>query len=171
MQPTRPPTGPPAIHEATGADISASVLHGILKLRSNVFIVEQECAYDDIDGLDVLPTTRHLWITHDTATDAAGHPVIVATLRIIDPIKPNAPTRIGRVATDARHRGNGLASRLMTHAIATTDGPTALSAQAHLESWYEGFGYQTTGPGYLEDGIPHVPMERVAGPASSSGAR
>ncbi len=147
----------PPIHEALGPDISAHALHAVLALRSNVFIVEQECVYNDIDGLDLLPTTRHLWMVD--GEDA------IATVRILssdtDPLtETTAPTQIGRVATHAEHRGKGLAAQLMQRALTIIGGPSKLSAQAYLEEWYGGFGFVTVGEGYLEDGIPHIPMER-----------
>ena len=66
-----------------------------------------------------------------------------------------------RVATARRFRGQGLAARLIDEGLARFgDVPVTLGAQAHLEGWYERFGFRTNGPGYLEDGIPHVPMRR-----------
>ena len=68
-----------------------------------------------------------------------------------------------RVATAAAHRGQGLSARLIESGIALCDGvPITLGAQAHLEGWYERFGFRRSGPGYDEDGIPHVPMRREA---------
>jgi ElaA protein len=67
------------------------------------------------------------------------------------------------VATAPAHRHRGLAGRLVRAAIELCGGtPISLGAQAHLEDWYAGFGFQRSGPGYLEDGIPHVPMRRPA---------
>lgn len=144
------------IYEAVGTKISAVQLHALLLLRSNVFIVEQACVYDDIDGLDILASTRHLWMCDSEAEDTT-----IATLRILsDSGNADTPTRIGRVATHSEHRGKGLAAELMKRALALIDGPAALSAQSYLEEWYEGFGFSTTGPEILEDGIPHVPMMR-----------
>lgn len=146
----------PPIHSAIGSEIAAFDLHELLRLRSEVFIVEQECVYDDIDGLDILPTTRHLWMTHERDS-------IIATLRILTDLSEEAgPTRIGRVATHVGHRGNGLAGTLLGHALEMIDGPSALSAQTYLEQWYGGFGFVTTGPEFIEDGIPHIPMRRPA---------
>jgi ElaA protein len=68
---------------------------------------------------------------------------------------------IGRVATAAGWRGRGLAAQLMTAGMALCgDEPIVLGAQAYLESWYERFGFRRTGPDYVEDGIPHLPMRR-----------
>jgi ElaA protein len=82
----------------------------------------------------------------------------VATLRVLD---DGAERAIGRVATAVGWRGRGLAARLVEEALTTYGGgPVHLGAQAYLEGWYERFGFRRSGPGYVEDGIPHVPMRR-----------
>ena len=103
-------------------------------------------------GRDVEPTTEHLWF------EADGE--VLATIRVLD----DGVTRaIGRVATAAPARGRGLAARLIEAALSSYgDGPLTLGAQAHLEGWYARFGFRRSGPGYVEDGIPHVPMRREA---------
>ncbi len=132
------------------AEMSALEVHDVLKLRVDVFVVEQACAYPEIDGRDVEPRTRHLWFAHQ-----AG---IGAYLRVLD---GGDVRRIGRVVTSAPARGNALARRLVDHAVAATAGPWALHAQSHLEGWYEGSGFEVDGPEFVEDGIPHVPMRRT----------
>jgi ElaA protein len=116
----------------------------------DVFVVEQECPYPELDGRDVEPATVHLWF------DVDGE--VAATIRLLD----NGDTRaIGRVATAPGFRGAGLAARLMEEGIALAgDVPVTLGAQAHLEGWYQRFGFRRSGEGYVEDGIPHVPMRR-----------
>jgi ElaA protein len=137
---------------AAFADLDAATLYAILKLRSEVFVVEQRCAYLDPDGRDTEPGTRHVWIP-------AG-PEIGAYLRILDDAEVH---RIGRVVTAPRYRGAGLAGRLVRHALAVIgDRPSVLHAQAHLVGFYGRYGYRQNGPEYLEDGIPHVPMVRAA---------
>jgi ElaA protein len=134
----------PVLRRASAAGLTVAELYGLLRLRVDVFVVEQECPYPELDGRDLEPATEHLWYEVD------GVPV--ATLRVLDDDDERA---IGRVATAAGSRGSGLAARLMEEALATYgDGPLHLGAQAHLEGWYERFGY-------VEDGIPHVPMRRV----------
>jgi ElaA protein len=124
-------------------------------LRQDVFVVEQQCPYGDLDGLDLEPGTRHVFAV------AEGRPV--AYLRIVD--EPNGTCRIGRVCVMAAHRSAGLAGRLMERALADIGvRDSVLSAQAHLEGWYTRFGYTVTGPVFLDDGIPHVPMRRSAVP-------
>jgi ElaA protein len=143
------------LRSASFADLDAATLYAILKLRSDVFVVEQECAYPDPDGRDTEPGTRHLWIERG--------PEIRAYLRILD---DGDVRRIGRVVTAPAARGGGLAARLVAAALDEIgDRPSVLHAQAHLTSFYARFGYRPTGPEYLEDGIAHVPMARAASQA------
>jgi len=137
---------------AAFAELDAGTLYELLKLRAEVFVVEQECAYLDLDGRDPEPGTRHLWFS-----DAAG---VTTYLRILD---DGDVQRIGRVVTAARARGAGLAGRLLLEALTVIgDRPIVLDAQAHLVGFYGRYGFQQTGPEYLEDGIPHIPMVRAA---------
>lgn len=138
----------PDIHVATFAGLSPSVLYGIAKLRQDVFIVEQQCAYPDLDGRDAEPATQHLWIDSD-----AG---LVSALRLLD--EGNGVHRISRVVTALDHRGKGLANALVTRAIELAGPPIVLSAQAYLEPWYAGFGFVVSGDRWDDGGIWHVPM-------------
>lgn len=131
------------------AQLNPQVLYDLLRLRVDVFVVEQECAYPELDGRDIEPTTLHLWI------EAAGAPVsVVRTL-----VDPDGKRHLGRVATHRDHRGRGYAARLIREGLAQlAPHPVHIGAQAHLEDWYAGFGFTRCGPDYLEDGIPHLPM-------------
>jgi ElaA protein len=140
------------VQDAELADLDPAVLYALLKLRADVFVVEQDCVYADLDGRDAEPTARQLWLARDGA--------VVATLRLLT--DPGGVARIGRVATAADARGQGLAARLMRRAIELADGrPIVLAAQSHLEHWYAGFGFGRDGAEFVEDGIPHVPMRRA----------
>jgi ElaA protein len=140
----------PTLRRARFADLSPFEVYGLCRLRVNVFVVEQQCPYPELDGRDLEPATEHLWF------EADGTPV--ATIRVLDDGDVRA---IGRVATAEGWRGARLAARLMEEAMASYgDGPLVLGAQAYLEGWYERFGFRRSGPGYVEDGIPHVPMRR-----------
>jgi ElaA protein len=140
------------VRTASFRDLEIGILYAILKLRSDVFVVEQECVYADLDGRDDEPGTRHLWISHGDQ--------IRAYLRILD---DGDVQRIGRVVTAPEARGAGLASRLVDAALTVIGNrPSVLDAQAHLVGFYAKYGYQQTGPEYLEDGIPHIPMAREA---------
>jgi len=134
------------------AELDAATLYQILTLRSEVFVVEQNCVYLDLDGLDPSPGTRHLWI------ERAGG--VRAYARILDiDLEP----RLGRVVTAPAARGGGLAGRLIAEAVRLIgDRPSVLHAQAHLRDYYAKFGYRQNGPEYIEDGIPHIPMFRAA---------
>jgi ElaA protein len=141
-----------ALHDCAFADLTPQQLYGILRLRSEVFVVEQAAIYLDIDGRDVEPTTRHLWFEDDTGA-------VIATARALD---DGDARRLGRVATHADHRGRGHAGLLVQHFLTSTVGPWRLDAQSYLEGWYEGFGFVADGPEYEDDdGIPHVPMART----------
>jgi ElaA protein len=140
----------PTLHDRTFADLAARELYGILRLRSEVFVVEQAAAYLDPDGRDLEPAARQLWFEDD---DGA----VVATARVLD---DGDARRIGRIATRADHRGRGLAAQLVQHFLATAAPPWRLDAQAHLVTWYGSFGFRPDGPEYDDDGIPHVPMVR-----------
>jgi ElaA protein len=137
------------------ADVSGPTWHGISKLRQDVFVVEQECAYPDQDARDAEPGTLHLWIAAGPAKQ--NHGEIMATLRVLE--EPDGERRIGRVATAFPYRGQGLMGVLVRDALDHCEGhPVVLDAQAHLLGWYERFGFVRVGNQFLEDGIPHVPM-------------
>jgi len=136
---------------ASFRDLEATTLYAILKLRSDVFVVEQKCFYADLDGRDTEPGTRHVWLARGDE--------IAAYLRILD---DGDVERIGRVVVAPAARGAGLAGRLMAEALTVIGHRTSvLDAQAHLAGLYGKFGYEQTGPEYLEDGIPHVPMKLI----------
>ncbi|MBQ1051329.1 GNAT family N-acetyltransferase [Micromonospora sp. C51] len=139
------------LHSAGFAELDARTFHDLVRLRVDVFVVEQECAYPEIDGRDVEPGTRHLWLAHDGAP--------VAYLRIL--ADPGGVARIGRVVVAPEARGAGHAGRLMTAALAEIgDRPCVLDAQSHLVDFYTRHGFMVSGPEYVEDGIPHTPMRR-----------
>ena len=137
-------------HDCGLADLDPLVLHALYKLRSDVFVVEQACAYPDVDDRDADPTTRHVWLA------PAGRPAEpVCYLRVLaDP----AATRLGRIVTAAGWRGRQLAARLVRSVLDGREGPFVLDAQTHLQGMYERLGFAVAGPGFVEDGIPHIPM-------------
>ncbi len=134
-------------------DIDAYTLYALLRLRVDIFVVEQECAYPELDGLDREPGARHMWIERD------GEPI--ACLRVLPPGTGGSVCRIGRVCVAKPARGEGLGGRLMAAALELVgDRPCQLNAQSHLVGFYGRFGFTPAGPEYLEDGIPHTPMAR-----------
>ncbi len=143
-------TGP---HVAAFDELDPVTLYGLLRLRVDVFVVEQSCPYPELDGRDLEPGTRHIWLA-DAGTPAAY-------LRLLR--DPDGVARIGRVCVASRLRGTGAARTLMRAALDIIAGqPSTLDAQAYLVDFYAGFGYEPSGPEYVEDGIPHVPMVRAA---------
>lgn len=138
-----------SLHTASGDGISAADLHAVLLLRSDVFIVEQACAYADIDGRDVDPTTTHLWLT-TTDGEVASYVRVLA--------EPGGGHRIGRVVTSPQHRGRALASRLIEGVLDWAERPVVLAAQSHLVGLYAKHGFVVDGAEFVEDGIPHTPM-------------
>ncbi len=141
------------VRVAAWDSIDASTAYALLRLRVDVFVVEQGCPYPELDGRDTEPATRHLWLD-----DGAGP---TAYLRVLD--EHGGGRRIGRVCTRADARGRGLAAALVGHALCTWSGEVSvLDAQSHLAHWYERFGFAVSGPAFVEDGIPHVPMRRPA---------
>jgi ElaA protein len=140
------------VQEAVVAALDPVTLYRILALRSEVFVVEQDCVYADLDGRDLEPDARQLWIEQDGA--------VVATLRLLR--DPDGRARIGRVATAASARGSGLAAALMRRALELAgDREIVLDAQTYLFDWYRRFGFVRDGADYVDDGIPHVPMRRA----------
>ena len=145
------------LHRAHPLDLDTRTLYLILQLRVDVFVVEQQCAYPELDGRDLEPDALWLWASPpDTGT-------VLATLRVLRDADGTA--RIGRVATAVAGRSGGVASRLMREALAAIDAlgapGTVLEAQSQLAGWYARFGFAPAGEEYVEDGIPHVPMRRI----------
>ncbi|MGW3963815.1 GNAT family N-acetyltransferase [Amycolatopsis sp. NPDC005003] len=140
----------PTLHDATGPELTAVQLHDILRLRVDVFVVEQKAAYPELDGRDLLPDTRHLWFEEDGS--------VLAYLRVL--LDPGGIRRIGRVVTAAPARGAGLAARLMDAAL-TVPGEYVLDAQTYVQGFYARYGFVAEGTEYLDDdGIPHIRMRR-----------
>ena len=161
-------------------EMSAAELHALLQLRSRVFVVEQHCVFLEVDGRD--PDAIHLlgMVTSplgdpvpDDAVDVpspaarrAGDAHLAGCARLFAPgIRYDGASCIGRVVTHPALRGTGVGRALMREAM---DGvlarwphaPMRLEAQQRLERFYASFGFRTIGAMYLEDDIPHVPMER-----------
>jgi ElaA protein len=136
-------------------DLDARTLYRILRLRAEVFVVEQDCPYLDPDGCDAEPSALHLWVDPDPTA-----PTVAAALRVL--VEPDGTRRIGRVVTAPDHRGQGLAGKLLDRALELVPpgAGVVLDAQAHLEPWYTERGFTRAGEEFVEDGIAHVPMRR-----------
>ena len=136
-------------------ELGARELHDVLKLRADVFVVEQNCVFAEIDGRD--PEALHLLARR------AGDAALAGTLRLFPPRAAEAA--IGRVATSLAARGTGLGRALMREGIAEAARrfgpvPIRIDAQARLEAFYAGLGFVRAGADYVEDGIVHCAMVR-----------
>ncbi|OLT43649.1 GNAT family N-acetyltransferase [Saccharomonospora sp. CUA-673] len=137
-----------------GPDLTAAELHDLLRLRVDVFVVEQNCPYGEIDGLDLLPTTWHIWAPGPVAGEGAA-----GCLRVLT--GPDGVARVGRVVTAPSARGTGLGARLMEAAVEHLgDTESVLNAQTYAQGFYARFGYVPEGDEFDEDGIPHIAMRR-----------
>ncbi len=138
------------------SELRPNELYDILSARAAVFIVEQNCAYQDPDGADQL--SHHLW-----CRDANGS--VAAYLRIVPPGVKYAEPSLGRIITSSTERGTGLGAALVTEGIQRLrvlhgDAAIRIGAQRYLVRFYERFGFRATGHDYDEDGIPHSEMLR-----------
>jgi ElaA protein len=136
-------------------ELTATELYALLRLRQEVFVVEQRCPYLDADGLDA--QAMHLW-----AVDGAKP---LAYARLFAPGVRAAEAVIGRVVTAPSVRGTGVGCALMERALAVVaerhhGAAIRIGAQKYLQHFYESFGFVRDGDDYLDDGIPHLPMRR-----------
>ena len=139
-------------------DLGKDQLYAVLRLRSEVFVVEQKCAYQDIDGQDLAGDTHHLMAWNDNE--------LVAYLRLLDPETQGGDVVIGRVIVSPAARGTGLGHHMMEEALERIEDiwpqtPIFLSAQAHLQGYYGRYGFVVAGEEYLEDDSPHIGMRRI----------
>ncbi|WP_232819333.1 GNAT family N-acetyltransferase [Saccharospirillum mangrovi] len=139
--------------------LDTRTLYALLALRLSVFVVEQNCPYQELDGKDL--AAWHLL--------GYRHGELVATSRILAPgVSYDGASSIGRVVTAPSERGTGLGPQLMSEAVAACQRlfptlPIRIGAQAHLQRFYGRLGFVAEGAQYLEDGIPHVEMTRPVG--------
>ena len=135
--------------------LSLRELQYIYMARQQVFSVEQNCAYLDVDGYD-----EH---SHHLAAWSPQHKVPLAYARLVDPGLKYAEPSMGRVITTSAARGSGLGRELVrrtiAHAAKAFPGQgIRISAQSRLEAFYQEAGFVVVGDRYLEDGIPHTQM-------------
>jgi len=136
------------------SELSVVEFHDIISVRLKTFVVEQNCVYQDLDGKDKK-------CYHRICRDGMGN--IVATARILPPGISYGEVSIGRVVLQEELRGNGQGHELMNKCMAFCEKefgrvPVRISAQKHLERFYNGHLFFSTGKDYEEDGIPHVEM-------------
>ncbi|MBC8737528.1 GNAT family N-acetyltransferase [Paraburkholderia sp. UCT31] len=143
-------------------NLTSVEVYEMLAARSAVFVVEQNCVYGDIDGLDV--EAWHL-LAYGTG-DGVALPPLAGYLRVLLPDAADADVRIGRVLTTALFRGIGLGNAMLERSLAQIraqwpDTPIRLHAQAHLQGFYGAFGFEPVSEVHDEDGIPHVWMRAL----------
>jgi ElaA protein len=143
------------VHRSWAADLLPATLYELLRVRVDVFVVEQACPYAELDGRDLEDGARHFWLGGN------GHPEpVLGTVRLLR--EPGGDFRIGRLCTTRSARGRGLGRQLMEAALAEVgDRPCVLDAQEHLADFYRGFGFVGAGDTYDWDGITHLPMRRA----------
>ena len=134
--------------------LSKAQLYEVLQLRETVFVLEQKCAYQDLDYLD-----QHAW--HISGRNEKGE--LAAYCRVVFPGKKYQEPAIGRVATAKQFRGQGLGIALMNYAIMQTEKIYSgqgirISAQQYLERFYSELGFNVCSKPYLEDDILHIDM-------------
>lgn len=135
-------------------ELTVQELYDVLHLRNEVFVVEQQCAYQDLDYSD--QKALHLM-----GRNAEGR--LVAYTRLFGPGIKYPEASIGRVITSQLARGTGAGRQLMEKSIATVEaaygkGPIKIGAQQYLHRFYTSLGFEQTSDTYMEDGIPHIEM-------------
>ncbi|WP_100076211.1 GNAT family N-acetyltransferase [Chryseobacterium camelliae] len=136
-------------------ELTVPELYAIIKARVDVFVVEQDCPYPDLDGYD--QQALHLWAEQDGD--------VLAYCRIFSKGIKYDEASIGRVLTTAQARGKNLGKQLIDYAVQAVENrfhtpEIRISAQDYLLKFYSGFGFEDTGKKYLEDDIPHTEMIR-----------
>lgn len=136
-------------------ELNTEELYQIIRARVDVFVVEQNCPYQDLDNYDQLAI--HLWAEKDAE--------VMAYCRIFDKAIKYPETSIGRVITTQKARGKGLGRQLIAYAVQIIENrlktqDIRISAQDYLIKFYSDFGFRDTGKKYLEDNLPHTEMIR-----------
>jgi len=144
----------------TFKQLDVNQLYDILKLRCDVFVVEQTCYYPDLDDKDRNSHALHLMAYEDKQ--------LVAYARLLPPgCSYDTMSSLGRVVTSANQRGKGTGHKLLTQSLQLIDEhwpdvTCHISAQEHLQQYYQRHGFTSVGEPYLEDDIPHIGMQRPA---------
>jgi ElaA protein len=142
------------IREIPFEKLNTYELYAILRLRSEVFVVEQNCVYQDLDNADQMAT--HFIVEIEKQ--------LVACARVLHPNPTNRCWHIGRLCVAETARNKGYAKKLMEETLQfikerrNTEQRVFLMAQTYLQVFYENYGFQQEGEPFLEDGIPHINM-------------
>lgn len=137
-------------------ELSLEELYAIIRLRNEVFVVEQNCVFQDADNKDQFCHHLMAWDGNTLAAYA----------RLVPPGVIYDEVSIGRVITSKPYRGAGTGRKLMHNAIVNSalifgEKNIKIGAQLYLKKMYESFGFQQVGEAYIEDGIPHIYMYRI----------
>ncbi|MHB1171154.1 MAG: GNAT family N-acetyltransferase [Lacisediminihabitans sp.] len=139
------------------SELTTAELYSFLKLRTDVFFVEQRIDEEELDNRDLEPSTEHLWIADDRGTAAYLRVIVDEPATHLD-----AHRLLGRVVVRSDRRGEGLAQALMRHALERHGHEgLLLHAQEYVAPLYAKFGFEAFGGSYLEAGIPHLMMYRA----------
>jgi len=141
-------------------DLTVQLLYDVLQLRVDVFVVEQHCAYRELDEYDRHPETQHL-----SGRNESGE--LIAYARILPPGLCHPEVNLGRFVVKADFRKQGIGHLLLQTAVQEIshrwpEMPIKMSAQTYLHRFYAQYGFIQVSHGYLEDGIPHVDMVKGA---------
>ena len=144
-------TGNPILHKKRFQDLTVNELYELLRVRSEVFVVEQDCVYQDLDGDDL--ASVHLWLTVGDS--------VVALCRVCPAGTHMEEVSIGRVITT--ERGKGYGKQIMLEGIRAAReyfGATRidLEAQEYARGFYEQVGFRQSSDPFILDGIPHIRM-------------
>jgi ElaA protein len=136
--------------------LSSTQLYDIMYLRSEVFVLEQDCLYQDLDGKDRQSAVQHLMILEKQQ--------LLAYARLLPPGLSYATPSMGRILVSPQARGQGLGRRLIKESMERTfalwpELDITIGAQSHLSQLYQSFGFKEISEHYLEDGILHVDMQ------------
>lgn len=137
------------------SELTVEQIYAVLRLRADVFVVEQHCVYLDPDGKDFF-ALHLLGMENDS---------LVAYLRLFPPVDIENYVTFGRVVTARTTRNKGYGKKLIQELLTYCDAnfpniSIKCSAQHYLQKFYEGFGFKAYGDVYQEDGIPHIAMQR-----------
>lgn len=142
------------VHRSWAADLDTRTLYELLRLRMEVFVVEQAAPFSELDGRDLASRARHYWL------GGTGRPEpVLGCVRLLK--EAEGEYKIERLCVARSARGHGLGRRLMAAALGEVgDVPCALDTQEHLADFFRAHGFVPSGPSYDWDGVAHVPMRR-----------
>lgn len=147
-------TRPPTLTRAWAPDLATDRLYALLKLRVEVFVVEQALFYPELDGYDLLPTTRHFWLERDGD--------VIGTVRLLEETEGHLSTfRLGHLCTRRSDRGHGHTTRLLQAALADVgEAPCRIDSPSYLVEMYLAHGFVQCGDEKIDNGVPLVPLIR-----------